>query len=128
MKPQKLTALLVTATFSTISILFALSPSHVQAEEGASSCSDKILNGAYGFQDAGTRKVDGATVSYEAVRTANFDGRGKHVGTGFASIDGKIVGYTVTGSYAVKADCTFSMELLSLTPMVDPLNPTNNSV
>lgn len=110
MKLQKLTALLLMTTFSSTSILLALSSDPAQARERDNDCSNKTLNGDYGFQDAGTRKADGATVSYDAVRTANFNGRGKHVGTGFVSIDGTIVGYTVTGTYAVKSDCTFTMD------------------
>lgn len=111
MKFQKLTVLLGMATFSSISIMVALGSHQVQAkEEGANRCSNKTVEGSYGFQDTGSRKVDGATVSYDAVRTANFDGSGKHVGTGYLTIDGKEVGYTVTGSYAVKSDCTFTMD------------------
>lgn len=110
MKFQKLTVLLGVATFSSISIMIALGSHQVQAkEEGASGCSNKTIEGAYGFQDTGTRKVNGAIVSYDAVRTANFDG-GKHVGMGYLSIDGKEIGYTVTGTYAVKGDCTFTMD------------------
>jgi hypothetical protein len=76
---------------------------------------NSTLNGDYGFQDQGTRKVtntDGsvAVVSYSALRTASFDGNGNHLGKGFVSIDGKEVGYTVSGSYKVNSDGTFSMD------------------
>lgn len=76
---------------------------------------NSTLQGEYGFQDQGTRKVtngDGTVtvVSYSALRTANFDGNGNHVGKGFVSIDGKEVGYTVTGAYKVNSDYTFAMD------------------
>ncbi|MEY3866987.1 MAG: hypothetical protein ACRCT1_15775 [Microcoleaceae cyanobacterium] len=73
------------------------------------------LKGGFGFQDQGTRKVTNAdgtvsTVSYSALRTANFDGNGTHTGKGFVSIDGQEVGYSVTGSYTVDNDGTFSLD------------------
>jgi hypothetical protein len=76
---------------------------------------NSTVQGAYGFQDQGTRKVkqvDGkmGIVSYSALRTANFDGNGKHFGKGFVSIDGKEVGYVVEGGYEVKSDGTFYMD------------------
>lgn len=72
--------------------------------------SSSTLKGDYGFQDEGTRKVGNDLVSYSALRTANFDGNGNHVGKGFVSIDGNFVGYTVTGAYKVNSDGTFSMD------------------
>jgi hypothetical protein len=71
---------------------------------------NSTLKGDYGFQDQGTRKEGNDLVSYSALRTANFDGNGNHVGKGFVSIDGNLVGYTVTGTYKVNDDGTFSMD------------------
>lgn len=68
------------------------------------------IKGDYGFQDQGTRQVEGNTVSYSALRTANFDGNGNHLGKGLVSIGGNEVGYTVKGSYKVNSDGTFSMD------------------
>ncbi len=92
-----------------LNVLSVVTASESKAQE-ASSCNVAMVSGEYGFQDAGTRKVDGATVSYDAVRTASFDGKGNQVGKGFVSIDGKIVGYTVTAKYAITQDCTFTMD------------------
>ena len=68
------------------------------------------IKGDYGFQDQGTRQDQGNTVSYSALRTANFDGNGNHLGKGLVSIGGNEVGYTVKGSYKVNSDGTFSMD------------------
>jgi hypothetical protein len=56
--------------------VFALSFHQVQDKEEGANCSNKTIQSTYGL-DPVTRKVDVATVSYTAVKTANFDGRGK---------------------------------------------------
>lgn len=108
MKIKTLFLIPAVAALSTISALSSFHQDRAQAQGG--SCNNALIEGSYGFQDTGTRKIDGGTVSYTAVRTANFDGTGKHIGTGIVSIDGEQVNYTVTGSYQVNSDCSFSMD------------------
>ena len=73
-------------------------------------CSNATIAGQYGFQDSGTRDVDGKAVQYDAVRTGQFSGEGKHEGHGYVSVGGYIKRYTVRGHFTVAADCTFTME------------------
>ncbi len=81
-----------------------------QIKAAESDCSVASISGDYGFQDQGTRKIGDETVSYSAVRTANFDGKGSTTGKGMLSIDGKIVAYSIAGKYAVNSDCSFTLE------------------
>lgn len=74
------------------------------------TCSNATIAGQYGFQDDGTRVVDGKMVPYSAVRTAQFSGEGKHEGKGYVSIGGHVTAYTVTGKFTVAGDCTFVMD------------------
>ena len=73
-------------------------------------CSNATVGGQYGFQDTGEREIDGKIVPYDAVRTAQFSGEGKHEGKGYLSIGGKITRYTVRGMFTVAGDCTFIMD------------------
>ena len=73
-------------------------------------CSNATIAGQYGFQDSGSREIQGKTVQYDAVRTAQFSGEGKHEGKGYVSVGGKIQRYTVTGKFTVAGDCTFTMD------------------
>ncbi len=101
---------LATGIFSAATLLSVLSCPQVKAQEVTSGCNNATISGGYGFQDTGTRKVNGATVSYDAVRTANFDGEGNQQGSGFFSVDGAITGYTVNATYQVGSDCKFTSE------------------
>jgi hypothetical protein len=74
------------------------------------TCSNATIAGQYGFQDEGTRIVDGKEVPYAAVRTAIFSGEGKHEGKGYASIGGKVRTSTVVGTFKVHGNCTFTMD------------------
>jgi hypothetical protein len=73
-------------------------------------CSNATIAGQYGFQDSGTREIDGKDVPYGAVRTAQFAGEGKQEGEGYVSIAGDIKRYTVKGTFTVAADCTVTIE------------------
>ena len=73
-------------------------------------CSNATIAGQYGFLDTGEREIDGKIVPYDAVRTAQFSGEGKHEGKGYLSIGGKITRYTVRGTFTVAGDCTFMLE------------------
>jgi hypothetical protein len=75
-------------------------------------CSNATIAGQYGFLDTGEREIDGKLVSYDAVRTAQFSGEGKHEGKGYLSIGGKISRYTVRGTFTVVGDCTFTLDAI----------------
>lgn len=108
MKDLKFTSLL--SVLGLLTLAFPIFGVSSQSKAEGASCNAAVLSGEYGFQDIGTRKVEGATVSYDAVRTASFDGKGNHSGKGFVSIDGKVAAYTVKGKYAVNNDCTFTVD------------------
>ncbi len=101
---------LTTGIFSAATLLSVLSCPQVKAQEVNSRCNNATISGEYGLQDTGTRKVNDATVFYDAVRTANFDAEGNQEGSGFLSIDGNISAYTVTGTYQVASDCKFTLD------------------
>lgn len=86
-------------------------------------CSNATIAGQYGFQDSGTREINGKTVQYDAVRTALFSGEGKHQGKGYYSIGGTIRPYTTTGKFTVAGDCTFTMD--ATTTYTDGTPPTS---
>jgi hypothetical protein len=73
------------------------------------ACSAATVSGEYGFSDNGTRSTLTGSVSYNAVRTATFDGKGATSGKGFVSVSGKISGYSIDGKYTVADDCTFTL-------------------
>ncbi|MBV8883389.1 MAG: hypothetical protein JO235_05235 [Chroococcidiopsidaceae cyanobacterium CP_BM_RX_35] len=99
---------LATGIFSAASLLCVLSCPQVKAQGYV--CNNATISGNYAYQTVGTRKTDRGTVSYDAVRTANFDGRGNQKGSGFLSIDGIIKGYKLNGTYQVGSDCKFTSE------------------
>ena len=44
-------------------------------------CSNATIAGQYGFQDSGSREVDGKSFQFDAVRTASSRGKGSMRGT-----------------------------------------------
>src|SRR5438552_16016833 len=73
-------------------------------------CSNATIAGQYGFQNSGEREIDGKLVQYDAIRTGQFSGEGKHEGQGYLSIGGKVKEFTVRGTFTVAGNCTFTMD------------------
>jgi hypothetical protein len=77
------------------------------------NCSQATLQGKYGSVEQGTVLVDigiGVTPPFPVALTAidNYDGNGNISGTYWASFGGKQVSGTITGTYTVYPDCTYS--------------------
>ncbi|MFM8241108.1 MAG: hypothetical protein ACKOAW_12455 [Actinomycetota bacterium] len=97
--------------FATVLGVGWLAMASVASAQYIHLCSNATIAGQYGFQDAGSMEINGKVVQYDAVRTAQFSGEGKHQGQGYISIGGKIKPYTSTGRFTVAGDCTFTMDI-----------------
>jgi hypothetical protein len=70
-------------------------------------CSNATLTGTFAYTVTGSFVVAPAPVGpYGEVGSQTFDGNGGTVATGMSSSNGNIASSTVTGTYAVKSDCT----------------------
>jgi hypothetical protein len=102
--------MLKSAVFATALGVGCLAMASTASPQYIHVCSNATIAGQYGFQDSGSLAVDGKSFQYDAVRTAQFSGEGKHEGHGYISIGGNIKPYTVRGKFSVAGDCTFTME------------------
>jgi hypothetical protein len=115
--------MLKSALLATVLGVGCLAMASVTSAQYIHVCSNATIAGQYGFQDSGTRDVNGKTVQYDSVRTAQFSGEGKHQGKGYFSVGGTIRMYTTTGKFAVAGDCTFTMD--ATTTYTDGTAPTS---
>lgn len=90
----------VVAVVAAIALLW-LGPPGATAKP--STCSNRSVQGEYGFVVNGTNVGAGGVASVGRVVA---DGRGTLVGSDTTSVNGAIVPRTLTGTYAVAPDCT----------------------
>ncbi len=89
------------------------------AEDGRAAhgiCSNATLQGAYNFRAEGSvLATSGLPVAlhgpFASLGTATYDGAGNVTLSAFASFNGVIQPVTVSGSYQVDSDCTFTSQL-----------------
>lgn len=86
-------------------VLFALLGA---AEPAAASCSNASLTGTYGILSSGTN-TSGAQAA--GVYQIDSDGSGGLTGTGTQSTNGTIEALTLTGTYAIAANCSGTITL-----------------
>jgi uncharacterized repeat protein (TIGR01451 family) len=96
-------------------------PSTPKGIDYVGQCSLKTLKGTYGVLEQGTVMVQlpgfpppPGLVAISGVRT--YDGAGKLSGSFMASYNGAVVPGTVTGTYSVEPDCTYSDEIILSVP------------
>jgi hypothetical protein len=78
----------------------------------AQECSQKTLNGRFGFVTQGTVLVTSPQLPLASVGVVTFDGEGNFTGTYSQSIGGATAtGLKIEGTYQVHADCTLSATL-----------------
>ena len=93
----------MTALAVLLTLAFAMP---LQAQE---KCTNKSLQGAFGFGDSGTDLTLNVPVGMSGRLTA--DGSGHLAGTVLRSIGGNLAESTFSGSYRVAADCTAAASL-----------------
>ena len=104
-------------------IVFALAfASGVQAGD-RHECSNRSLQGSFGFTSIGTLMALPAPLAgpFGEIGRQTFDGQGNTDGTATASPNGNINHLTLQGTYVVNPDCTGSMTLF-----VPQINSTVN--
>ncbi len=70
-------------------------------------CNDKVLQGNYASTSTGFVIIGGVAQPLASVRTSVFDGVGGFTGAGWEAVGGgRPVGFTTTGTYKVRRDCT----------------------
>jgi len=77
----------------------------------AQVCNPQVLQGAYGFQLAGTTTISGDSKPVAAMGRIEFDGRGAVSGTASVNFAGFLLGNPVTGVYEAHSDCTVTWSL-----------------
>jgi hypothetical protein len=88
-------------------------------KETATSCSNASLSGDYAIQMSGAVVFQFGlpTGIFARVGKTTFDGNGKFTGSVQTDYNGYIVPETLTGTYAVLSDCTFTVNFLLVEPI-----------
>ena len=103
-----------TSSFVLAALLIFLGATNINAAPGL--CSTATPKGSFGFLEQGTllHSVPGIPlpppVPYANVGIVTLDGAGHVSGTYTASFGGAIVPGTISGSYTVNPDCTYSLQ------------------
>ncbi len=110
------------AGWALVSLASLLSFGATALDASRGECSRATLKGSYGFLEQGTLlPLPGersSALPYANVGIAIFDGAGHLSGTYTASFGGMVVSGTVTGTYTVNPDCTYSDQFIP-SPLTD---------
>lgn len=95
-------------------LAFALffAPLEAQTQIGGGTCTNSILNGTFFYLQGGTVIDARQAVAAEELGKLVTDGAGSVTGQSTTSLNGSIATHTITGTYAVQADCTGTFNLV----------------
>lgn len=79
-------------------------------QDDTTKCGAASIAGDFGFQAQGTRNQGRRQQNFYVVRTASFDGQNKTVGKGMANVAGRLLPYSIEGTYTVGADCSVTID------------------
>jgi len=93
-----------------LAILLALAASVSMPARAANACRDDELQGPYGLQLVGTTTISPVETPTATLARIVFD-NGSVSGNSSVNFNGLLLGNPVTGTYAIKPDCTMSLSL-----------------
>jgi hypothetical protein len=99
---------LSSVALSTITV-FLFASTLRASEQGDRQCSNRTLKGSYGLYGDGTVIGVGPNA---VIALFTYDGEGNLTGTGTSKVNGNVSHFTLTGTYAVDADCNVSDTVL----------------